>query len=1376
MSAAPEEYKVSLAQMYVIDEADVWLRRSGLLKKQLSWKQFGAEVVKRFSEQGSYDLTEKFNSLKQANNSVSAYTKEFEDLVADVMEENPELGELWFVRCYVNGLREGIKFQIRPFKPQSLTDAYCLAKEVEPNYPPVSTMPKKQTSSYVNYYQKNSSNYQNKNSNTAAVFQQNTTDKHTEGSTGTFQKIRKVGECWRCGDKWVHGHKCKLIPNIHLMQQEMGDQPASAEDSPPQEQEEIPDEGEQAMFITAHAMGQQLAVPTPTVIIHINGKRAVALLDSGSSSSFMNQEFAVKANCHLLPVKPRAIAVAGGGKLLSNAVVPDCAFQLAKTTLKHSFRTLPLPSHDVILGYDWFTLMSPVSFNIPANTFSFTLNGKKTITAAIFNTPEKVKEVPAEEMSKLLDKGAEGFLLQMHNIVMEAPPGFQTPPQLQKLLLEYADLFEEPHTLPPHRDCDHTIPLQPGVEPPHTRPYRVPQHQKQEMEDQIKKLLAAHFIRHSQSPYAAPVILVKKKDNSMRLCTDFRKLNSVTVKNKFPIPVIEDLLDELHGAKYFSKLDLRAGYHQIRMHPDDIHKTAFRTFLGHFEYLVMPFGLSNAPGTFQALMNSIFGPYLRKFVLVFFDDILIYSKSLKEHMEHIEIVLKLLKENQLCAKLSKCVFAVQQVEYLGHVISADGVATDPQKIKAIVDWPIPDNVTKLRSFLGLAGYYRRFIKGYGVICRPLHDLLKKGQFIWKNEHDKAFAQLQQALITAPVLALPDFSQPFILETDASGKGIGAVLMQQGRPLAYYSSSLCPRNAALSTYEKEALAILEALKRWRHYLIGKELIIKTDQQSLKFITDQKITEGVQHKLMMKLLEFNFKIQYKKGVQNKVADALSRLLPSCMAISTATPVWAQELVESYPKDPVTKQLLEQLLLQPNHTMPDYSLTAGIIRYKGRIMVGDFSALRSRLITALHSSPVGGHSGTRTTYHRVKSIFYWPGLKAAVESFIAACPICQRAKHENCLQPGLLEPLPMADMAWQHISMDFIEGLPNSQGKEVILVVVDRFTRYAHFIPLAHPYTVLSVAQAFVDNIIRLHGPPKLIISDRDRIFTSKLWKDIFAALNSELRYSTAYHPQTDGQTERVNQCVETYLRCMTTDQPKKWYSWLSLAEFWYNTTYHTALKMSPFQALYGFPPPLISELAIPGPEEAEAHTFLAEKQHMLEQLKANLQQAHNRMKRYADLKRSERVFEVGDMVYLKMAPYRLAAFGFRGALKLQNKYYGPFIITQKIGKLAYKLQFPPHVKIHPVFHVSQLKKHIGTKSIPSPNLPMVSADGTVKTGPAAVLQVRQVPRNNLPVVQWYIQWENLSPEDATWEDADFIKYTFPEFFKMTTQAWRTQQQTP
>lgn len=299
------------------------------------------------------------------------------------------------------------------------------------------------------------------------------------------------------------------------------------------------------------------------------------------------------------------------------------------------------------------------------------------------------------------------------------------------------------------------------------------------------------------------------------------------IKNKYPTPVIEDLLDELHGAKNFTKLDLRSGYHQIRMSPADISKTAFRTYCGHYEYLVMPFGLSNAPGTFQALMNEIFSNYLRKFILVFFDDILIYSTDIQSHCKHLNIALQLLRDHKLYAKRSKCVFGMPQVEYLGHIIKGNGVSTDPAKFSAVSDWTVPASVKQLRSFLGLTGYYRRFIKNYGIICRPLYDLLKKVPFSWTTAHDSAFNTLKQALVTAPVLALPNFSKPFTLETDASGSGLGAVLMQDGRALAYFSVALGPRNAALSAYEKEALAILEAVKRWRHYFLGNQLIIKSD---------------------------------------------------------------------------------------------------------------------------------------------------------------------------------------------------------------------------------------------------------------------------------------------------------------------------------------------------------------------------------------------------------------------------------------------------------------------------------------------------------------------------------------------------------------------
>ena len=394
------------------------------------------------------------------------------------------------------------------------------------------------------------------------------------------------------------------------------------------------------------------------------------------------------------------------------------------------------------------------------------------------------------------------------------------------------------------------------------------------------------------------------------MCIDYRELNKGTIKDKYPIPVIEELLDELHGSMLFSKIDLRAGYHQIRMHPPDVHKTAFRTHDGHYEFLVMPFGLTNAPSTFQSLMNDIFRPHLRRFVLVFFDDILIYSRTLQEHSQHLECVFKLLKQHSLLAKRSKCCFAQSKVEYLGHYISGEGVATDPKKVEAVQNWPQPSTVTQLRGFLGLTGYYRRFVKNYGCLCKPLTDLLKKDQFRWSEQAETAFQKLKKAMTSPPVLALPDYSQDFVVETDACSTGIGAVLMQGGHPLAYISKALASKHQGLSVYEKELLAIVYDVTKWHHYLYRRHFIIKTDHHSLKYLLQQRVTFPGQHGWLTKLMGYDYEIRYKKGKENIAADALSRMHSGelmMMAISAISSDLMSEIKSSWETNEELKNMI-------------------------------------------------------------------------------------------------------------------------------------------------------------------------------------------------------------------------------------------------------------------------------------------------------------------------------------------------------------------------------------------------------------------------------------------------------------------------------------
>jgi ribonuclease HI len=409
--------------------------------------------------------------------------------------------------------------------------------------------------------------------------------------------------------------------------------------------------------------------------------------------------------------------------------------------------------------------------------------------------------------------------------------------------------------------------------------------------------------------------------------------------------------------------------------PSEEFKIAFQTHFGQFEFKVMPFGLTGAPGTFQDAMNSALAPFLWKFVLVFFDDILIFNSSYEEHIQHLQLVFQQLQALEWKIKLSKCEFAKQSIAYLAHVITPAGVATDPQKVAAIVHWPTPASVKDLRGFLGLAGYYRKFVRNFGIMAKPLTELLQKNTlFIWTTAHDQSFQALKQALSSSQVLALPDFSKPFSIETDASASGIRVVLTQEGHPLAFLSKALGPRSRGLSTYEKEYMAILMAVQQWHSYLQHAEFTIFTDQQSLVQLTDQRLHTPWQQKLFSKLVGLQFRIVYKPCTANRVADALSRKIfhdSTCFAISVVSPTWIQEVVSGYTVDPISSEMVAKLSIDPK-AVPGFSLHEGVLRQGPRIWIGDNSVLQRKILQAIHSSTLGGHSGFPATYTRLKQLF--------------------------------------------------------------------------------------------------------------------------------------------------------------------------------------------------------------------------------------------------------------------------------------------------------------------------------------------------------------------------------------------------------------------
>jgi len=1172
----------------------------------------------------------------------------------------------------------------------------------------------------------------------------------------------------------------------------------------------------------------------------VYGQRTKCLIDSGASEDFVGREL---VQAYDMPTsrgpQKRQVRLANGSKQDASYVLADAPIQLGEYRTTRTLTVTPLGGYGLILGKPWLTDVNPgidwVTNEVTIGTGKqqFILAGKVKSSKSELH----VAELSALQLKNVLAKPSLDLFygtvrevdgqLNLANLdsvdllgddaprappptVTEAEreakfqqslkdmetPAFQDPQdrgKLESVLKEYADVLKGMPAgfMPPNRFCDHSIPLPAEHSPPFSSTYRMSPAELDELKKQLTDLQERGFIQPSSSPYGSPILFVRKKDGTLRFCVDYRALNKLTVKNRYALPRIEELFDRLQGAKVFSKLDLESGYWQIRIAEPDIPKTAFRTRYGHFEFKVMPFGLTSAPATFQAAMNEIFKQNLDDFIVVFLDDLMVYSKDPTRHLDHLRLVLETLRRHQFFAKLSKCTFGQKRVEFLGHIVSDAGIEMDPKKVAAVRDWPVPVSVREVRAFLGLAGYYRRFIYQFSRLAAPLSALTQKEGKLdkedWTPACQEAFDLLKHKLSSGEVLVLPDITKPFVVYTDASAVGCAGVLLQdQGnglQPVAYYSKKCTPAEAKYPPYELELYALVLGLVEWRCFLEGTNSTIYTDHHSLQRLMTQAKLNGRQARWVEMIWGYQHNIKYKEGVAN-LADPLSRrpdyirAAQQEQAENPFTPrpdfhmlpeLQRRECVLAHLEATVQVEDMKPALVAGYAADPYYSPSAkrhkalrcvnGIWYYRSRIAVPRDDALRRKLLEEAHASSYSGHQGRTRTLQAITQHYWWPRLSNDVRRFVRACHSCQVNKPSNALPPGLLQPLPVPKDRWEDISMDFITSLPKTAaGHDGIFVVVDRLSKRVHLAPVSMTITAPQFALLFADVVFKHHGLPLTIVSDRDPRFTSEFWKSFTSLMGTRLNMSTAFHPQTDGQTERVNRQLEQVLRHVVNARHDNWDQHLSIVEFALNNHTSQSTGYTPFFLDTGRNPitPLtfaarLDELAV----QAQAENIPATTSATIEAWRAVLRDAQIGMKlaqeRYAahaDLRRVDLVLKEGEKVYLSSEHISL----FAPSPKFRPRWIGPFPVKRVISPVAVELKLPATMrKIHPVFHVSLLKRTVEDDiNPPSPvPPPIINDDGDEEFVVGEILQHRERPgRGRSKVLEYLVRWKGYGPDEDTW----------------------------
>jgi transposase InsO family protein len=1107
------------------------------------------------------------------------------------------------------------------------------------------------------------------------------------------------------------------------------------------------------------------------------GTSASFLLDTGASDNFVSLAFTKLMGVKVQPIENEVTLGTGDKVPLKGCCEIRVRLGDYQAQVPCFVSDLAL-DFQVILGNAWLKAHK-AHFDFETGTVvlkkhnrRITLrSSKSSLQSAKQSTPGRIPKVlSAMQLKRAVKKGEKVLLCQLSEVKMD---NLKVPENVQSLLTEFADVFpdELPSGLPPSRNVGHSIPTEIGAPPPFRPLYRLSPAETEEVRKTLSELLQRGYIEPSSSPYGAPVLFVSKKDGSLRMVQDYRFLNKITIKNRYPLPRIDDLLDKIGGSTHFSSIDLRSGYHQIRITDEDVPKTAFRTPFGHYQFKVLSFGLTNAPATFQRVMNDVFSQFVGNFMVVYLDDILIYSKSAEEHEAHLRKVLETLREHKFYANKKKCEFFRSEIPFLGHIVGKDGVKVDPVKVAAVRNWTVPTDVRSLRGFLGLANYFRRFVQGFSTLVTPLTNLTRHSVvWKWTDNCQRAFDSVKVALTNAPVLASPDFEKPFEVVSDASGFGIGAVLLQEGRPIAFESRKLSGAEQNYHTTDREMLGVVHALRTWRCYLEGVQFTVITDHCPNTFFATQTTLSRRQARWSEFLQRFTFDWCYRPGRTN-VADPLSRypVETACFTLlrtarmsvgkegAHSGPVRTSRLGQpsgSYMSSEFTGLLSEfsrayatDPWFQDQDNLSSLTNADGFWLLDDKVVVPDGESLRRQILSEFHDVPYRGHLGMTKTCELVGRQFWWPSLRKDSNDYVRDCEVCQRNKPAQFKGKGLLQPLPVPEWRWESVSMDFITQLPVSrQGNDAVVVFVDRLSKMVHFAATKTSVSAEEFARIFRHEVFRLHGIPAELVSDRDPRFTSKFWVELASLLGSKLKMSTAFHPQTDGQTERVNRVLEDMLRHYVSPVQDDWDELLDCAEFAVNNAWQESIKNTPFFLNFGqHPRTPIGRSA--GTQVPAANDFVTRLETALSTAKLSLRAAQDRQKSFADQSRRDVVYGVGQKILLSTQNFRLANPGSR---KLLPRWVGPFQILERIGQVAYKLDMPKNLKMHNVFHVSLLKPYRSDGRVQPPP-PPIELENSLEFEVERLLDHRQVKRGRSKSLkkEFLVKWLGYGPEHNTWE---------------------------